>query len=182
MELFDVINKRKSVRNYLDEDIDEDSLKKIAKAGQIAPIAGEFQITIIKNKEIVKKINDIALEAMKNSGNEFLEERAAIPGYQPIYNAPVLAILSAPEENVYGGLTVSCVAENMILAATDLGLGSCYMITPTLAFMSTEKDELSKEIGLPKGFNPICAVAIGKEGTDELNVEREEVDNVKFIN
>lgn len=181
MEFDEVIKKRKSVRSYLDEEINDDDLKKIAKSGQIAPKAGEFQITIIKNKNIVKEINDLALNAMKNSGNEFLEERAAIPGYQPLYGAPVLILLSAPDENEYGGLTSSCAAENMILTATNLGLGSCYMITPTLAFL-VKSEELSKKLNLPKGFKVLCGIAIGKEGpSEDMNPELEKIDNVNFV-
>jgi FMN reductase [NAD(P)H] len=181
MEFCDVIKKRKSVRNYSDENVSDEDLKKIAKAGQIAPRAGEFQLTFIQNKELINKINNCALEVMKNSDNEFLKERAAIPGYQPLYGAPVIILLSAPDENVYGNLTVACAAENMILTATNLGLGSCFMVTPTLSFMSYKKEELLKELSIPKGFNPLCGIAIGKAGSEKMALEEDNVDNLNFV-
>ncbi|WP_066973398.1 nitroreductase family protein [Methanobrevibacter filiformis] len=181
MSIFNVIEKRRSIRSYLDENVNEDDLKKIVDTGKIAPIAGEFQITVVQNKDLIQKINDVALDTMKNSGNEFLESRAAIPGYQPLYGAPTLILLSAPEENIYGALTTSAAAENIILAATALEYGTCYAITPTLPFISPAGDEIAKELGLPEGFKVLIGVLIGKADESEEIAERAELDNINYV-
>ncbi|MDR0911661.1 MAG: nitroreductase family protein [Methanobrevibacter sp.] len=181
MSIFEVIEKRKSIRSYLDEAIDSDDLKKIVETGKKAPQAGEFQITVIENKELITKINDLALEGMKNSGNDFLMERANIPGYQPLYGTPVLVILSAPEEG-YGQINTALAAENIILSATELGYGTVYLITPTLAFLGDEKKELLKELNIPEGYVPINGIAIGKQGADDIPTPpAEEIDNINYI-
>jgi len=51
---------------------------------------------VIQNTGLRQRINDRALDAMVHSGNEFAQQRASLPGYQPIYGAPVLILLSAP--------------------------------------------------------------------------------------
>ncbi|GAA5819621.1 MAG: nitroreductase family protein [Methanobrevibacter sp. CfCl-M3] len=181
MDIFEVINKRKSVRNYLSDEVDEKDLDIIIDAGKKAPKAGLFQITVVTNKELLKKINEFTIDGMKNSGNDFLVERANTPGYNPLYNAPLLVFFSAPDENIFGGLTASAAAENVILAATGLGYGTCYLASPTFAFQTSGKDELIKELQLPAGFNPLVAVSIGKEGASESGVPQEEVDNVNYI-
>lgn len=144
MEFIDVVNKRKSVRDYLDNPVSRDDLDIIVSAGKCAPRTGDFQITVIEDKRVIKDINDIALDIMQSSDNNFMREHASIPSYQSVYGAPVLVMFSVPEENVFADLTVACAAENMILTATDLGLGTCFMVSPTLPFISPFKEDLSK--------------------------------------
>ncbi|MDR3291755.1 MAG: nitroreductase family protein [Methanobrevibacter sp.] len=181
MDTLEVINKRKSVRNYLKTKVDEKDLKIIAETGKKAPKAGEFHITVVSNEEILKKIDELSLKGMKNSGNDFLIERAETPGYHPLYDTPALIIFSAPDENVYGGLTTSAAAENVVLAAISLDYGTCYLISPTLAFTTPERSELIKTLQIPDNFNPICAVSIGKEGESEDIPSQEEINNINYV-
>ncbi|KZX14545.1 nitroreductase family protein [Methanobrevibacter curvatus] len=181
MSVFEVIENRKSVRSYLDEEVNEEELKKIVETGKKAPQAGEFQITVIQNKNLIAKINDLALTGMKNSGNDFLVERASIEGYQPLYNAPVLVLLSAPEEG-HGDINTALASENIILAATELGYGTVYLVTPTLAFLGEEREGLLKELNLPNGFIPVNGIAIGKEGVETIqSPPAEDIDNINYV-
>jgi len=98
MDVSEAIAKRKSVRAYENKPIPADVLKRIVEAGQWAPNAGPFQISVIQNAGLWQKINDRALDAMVHSGNEFAQRRASLPGYQPLYGAPVLILFSAPAD------------------------------------------------------------------------------------
>jgi len=98
---------------------------------------------------------------MVHSGNAFLQQRASLPGYQPIYGAPVLILLSAPTNAPYSAVNTALAAENMLLEATGLGLGSCHLITPTLALNGENNRDLAREVGLPDGDVVQCAVIIG---------------------
>jgi hypothetical protein len=133
MNVSEAIAKRKSVRAYEDKPIPADVLKRIVEAGQWAPNAGPFQISVIRNTGLRQRINDRALDAMVHSGNAFAQQRASLPGYQPIYGAPVLILLSAPADAPFGPANTALAAENMLLEATGLGLGSCYLVSPTRA-------------------------------------------------
>ena len=133
MNVSEAIGKRESVRAYLDKPVPADDLTKIVEAGQWAPNAGEFQISVIRNEGLRQRINDLAYDAMVNSSIEFIKQRASLPGYQPLYGAPVLILLSGPTEAPYSAVNTALAAENMLLEATALGLGSCYVISPSLA-------------------------------------------------
>jgi len=150
---------RKSVRAYLEKDVAPGDLEKVLEAGRWAPNAGPFQISVVRNPELRKKINDRTLDAMVKSGIPFLQQRAALPGYQPLYGAPVLALLSAPAEGPLGAMNTSLAAENMILAATGLGLGTCFLVSPTLAL--NRDRELLREAGIPDDHILQCAVILG---------------------
>lgn len=159
MNISEAITKRKSARAYLDKEISAGDLEKIIEAGRWAPNAGPFQMTVVRSAGLRKKINDRTLDAMVKSGIPFLQQRAALPGYQPLYGAPVLALLSAPKEGPLGAINTSLAAGNMILEATGLGLGSCFLVSPTLAL--NRDRELLREAGVPDDHVLQCAVVLG---------------------
>ena len=161
MNISEAIAKRKSVRAYLDKPVLADDLEKIVEAGRWAPNAGPFQISVVRNAGLRQKINDRTLDAMVHSGNEFLQQRASLPGYQPIYGAPVLLLLSGPADAPHSMRNTALAAENMLLEATGLGLGSCYLVSPTLALNGENNRDLAQEAGIPDGYTLQCAVIVG---------------------
>ena len=161
MDVSEAIRKRKSVRAYLDKPVLEDDLEKIVEAGRWAPNAGEFQISVIRNAGLRQRINDRAYDAMVRSEIEFLRQRVSLPGYQPLYGAPVLILLSGPTEAPHSTANAALAAENMILEATGLGLGSCYVVSPTLALNGEENRDLAQEAGIPDNHKLQCGVIVG---------------------
>ena len=183
MNISESIRKRKSVRAYLDKPIRSEDLAKIVEAGQWAPNAGPFQISVVRNVGLRKRINDRTLDAMVHSGNAFLQQRASLPGYQPIYGAPVLILFSAPANAPYSAINTALAAENMLLEATGLGLASCHLITPTLALNGENNRDLAREAGLPDGYAVQCAVIIGYAAAENkfTAAERTKKGSVNYV-
>jgi nitroreductase len=150
MTVAEAIAQRKSIRSYLDKEVVAEDLAKIVEAGQWAPNAGPFNISVIRNADLLQRINDLTSKAMLASGNDFLIERASLPGYEPLYGAPVLIILSGPTDAPYTALNVATAAENMLLQATELGLGSCFLRSPASALNAEENRALAQEAGIPR--------------------------------
>lgn len=161
MDVSEAILTRKSVRAYLNKPVSTNDLEKIVEAGRWAPNAGPFHISVVRNTGLRKRINDRTLTAMVHSGNEFLQQRASLPGYQPLYGAPVLILLSGPADALLSAVNASLAAENMLLEATGLGLGSCYLVSPTMALNAKDNNELAQEAGIPDGYRLQCAVIVG---------------------
>lgn len=175
METLEAINKRKSVRAYKDEQITEDELDTIVGVANKAPNAGPFQVSVIQDKEFLSEINDKTKEFMLNSEG-FMRQRASIPGYEPLYGAPTLIVISAPE-GPFTQINVSASATTMILAATDLGLATCYVVSP-IAILTQLKDKLN----LPEDFTPVSGILVGYEASCKIpSPEREIPDNINFI-
>ena len=145
MELFEVINKRFSNRKFLEKQISDEDLNKILKAGMQAPVGrGKYEdmhITVIQNKDLLDEISSLADRSV-------------------FYNAPTLVIISARDDG--HGLdkeNSACVAMNMLLAATALGLGSIYL-NLVIGLIKEHKEVLNK-LNLPKEFIPIVWVGLG---------------------
>lgn len=176
MEFDDVINKRKSIRGYENNQIKEDELEAILNVVNKAPNAGPFQVTVIQDQDFIKEINDKAKEIMLASEG-FMKERASIPGYEPIYGAPTIIVFSSPE-GPFSQTNVACSATTMILKATDLGIGTCYAVSPILALAIPEFKE---KLNLPDGFEPIASVLVGYPNGKGFPTNKEKLDNINKI-
>jgi len=173
MDISEAIEKRKSIRAYLDKPISAVDLEKIIEAGRWAPNAGPFHISVVRNADLMQRINDRTRNAMLNSGIEFLQQRASLPGYQPLYGAPVLILISAPENSPYSAVNAALTAENMLLEATGLSLGSCFLVSPTLAINGESGRDLAQEAGIPDGYELKCAVIAGYAAAENRFTARE---------
>ena len=146
MEFSQVIKERFSVRDYAPKAIESDKLAAILEAGRIAPTAANKQpqrIYVIQSSEGLEKIRGIT--------------RCA-------FNAPVVLLFTCDEEEQWksplepgftsGHQDVSIVATHMMLAAWDLGIGSCWVNF----FPNTET---AKAFGLPESEKAVLLLPIG---------------------
>ncbi len=181
MRVLKAIEFRKSVRTYAPGSVETEKMEAIIEAGNLAPVFGRFHMTVIENRQLLQEINDITLDMMKHSGDEFLEKRAATEGYHPLYGAPALIVLSAPDGNDSNGFNmanVSCAAENMIIEATELGLGSCFVMGPMIAFTNPK---LAKKANIPEGYIPLVGVLTGYPLEGLESNKRNRSDNVTYL-
>jgi len=161
MDISEAITKRKSIRAYQNEPVPNSDIERIVEAGRWAPNIGEFQISVVRSTEIKQKINDLTHYAMLHSSIELLRQRASLPGYQPLYGAPLLILMSAPIDAPYSTINTALAAENMLLQATGLGLGSCFLVSPTLALNGEQNSDTAKASGIPDNHKLQCALVIG---------------------
>jgi nitroreductase len=157
---------RKSVRGYFPTPLEKEKLQQIAEATFEAPNFGPVFVSVVTNGDLIKEIDDKALAGMKASGNDFLVSRAAIPGYRPLYGAPAVVIISGPKGVPYSDVNAAAAATSAAYAATALGLGSCYAITPTLA-LNADAD-LAARAGVTEGNTSFVGLLVGYEGPEAV--------------
>ena len=78
------------------------------------------------------------------------------------YGAPAAIFVSASEEQMAPGIELAnsaCVIENMLIAATDAGVDNIYLWGAVQAL--SKNKEMCKKMGIPEGFKPVSAAAIG---------------------
>jgi nitroreductase len=178
MDALEAIMKRKSVRSYKKEQIPDKDLETILEAGKSGPGGGAYHISVIQKASLIQKINDIT-KAVMLAGTGFMKERASLPGYEPVYGAPTLIILSAGDPS--GIANTSCCAENMLIAATALGLGSCYLMSIRGAFSGENGPELIKECGIPEGSTVCCAVIVGYQDGEAFKSTAPKVRTINYV-
>ena len=144
--VIEAINKRRSIRAYEAKPIPKDIINTIIEAGNQAPstmgmLKGvlrfqPWRFVVVEDAEFKQKLVETALpiwkkflEGMKETDPELyknvmtLYEALPEPKDLVYYSAPVIIFVIGPISNA-----VSCAlaCENIMLAATSLGLGSCY--------------------------------------------------------
>ncbi len=159
MELTEVLNKRRSIRSFTGEAVSEETMKKLLHAANSSPVGlakyETLHLTVVKSRDMLDELE-------KNTSAVFNAERSFL------YNAPELIIVSTSATDNVGYSNAAIIAHNMALAAVDEGVGVCHIWGCIMAL--TKNNELVAKLGIPDGFTPACAVAVGK--TSESYTER----------
>ncbi|AMK14700.1 nitroreductase family protein [Methanobrevibacter olleyae] len=173
-DIFEVIKNRRSVREYKQEQIDDEDIEKILHAAILAPTArGEapWHFTVIQNKELLDDINESVNNILRNSGDELLEAIAK-SGKHIMHNAPTVVIVSAKSSATNMQADVSAAIENMLLAAEGLDIGSCWLGL-IAAYFSIEEN--LKNLHIPEGYTPLYGVSLGYKVNENEPNPRDDV-------
>ena len=118
MEFTELAKKRYSVRKYAQKPIEEDKLKEIIEAGRVAPTARNLQsqkVYVIESKEGLAKIAEC-------SGCTFGAPVVFMFGYDTDIES-----YDIDTDDHMGSVDADIVQTHMMLAAADLGLGTCWV-------------------------------------------------------
>ncbi|SKA99628.1 Nitroreductase [Caloramator quimbayensis] len=119
MDYFDIVKKRCSIRAFKSDEIEEEKLSKILEAARLAPTAANkqaFKILVIKTKG-----REAELKRIYN--RDWFVEAPIILG---ICSIPSKAWVRADGKN-YGDIDAAIVMDHIVLAATNLNLGTCWV-------------------------------------------------------
>lgn len=152
-ETLEIIKKRRSVRGYKADMVPKDVLDKIIEAGTYAATGMGRQSPIIisvSNRELRDKLSAMNAKIM---GKE--------EGFDPFYGAPNVLIVLADKTMptyLYDG---SLVMGNLMLAAADLGIDSCWIHRAKEEFESEEGKAILKELGITGDYEGIGHCVLG---------------------
>lgn len=152
-ETLEIIKERRSVRGYKADMVPKDVLDKIIEAGTYAATGMGRQSPIIisvSNKELRDKLSAMNAKIM---GKE--------EGFDPFYGAPNVLIVLADKTMptyLYDG---SLVMGNLMLAAADLGIDSCWIHRAKEEFESEEGKAILKELGITGDYEGIGHCVLG---------------------
>ncbi len=146
--IFSVIRERRSVRNYTDREVPDEALRAIIAAGIQAPTAlglQPWQFVVTRDRDLMRRASDyckpILAEKIGEESRPGTEEFLTAlkdPGFSIFYNAPVLVLVLGAREALSSVLDCTLCAENMMLAAWALGIGSCWIGSATLIEQNPE--------------------------------------------
>lgn len=183
-ETLKIIKQRRSIRSFKDEQIMEEELQAVLEAGLYAPNAGDqaWHFTVVQNKELLDRLNLAAKEAATQLDIEHLKQMGNNEGFNCLYGAPTLIIVSGDERSPVP-LDADCAAatQNLLLAAESIGLGSCWIFFVLLAFYSQQGSELRKELKIPEGYRPYSSAVLGYKKAAVVNVQERKPNLITYI-
>lgn len=165
MNTLESIKTRRSIRKYKSDPVPQELLNKIIDAGLYAPSGMGRQATIIlsvTNKEARDQLSKLNARIMGTDTD-------------PFYGAPAVLIVLAKKDCPTGIYDGSLVMQNLMLAAHELGLGSCWIHRAKEEFELPEGKELLKSLGIEDEYEGIGHRIIGyADGDAPSPAERKE--------
>ena len=152
----DMIKSRRSVRSFKDEMIPRDVLEAILEAGTYAATGMNRQSPIIlavTNRALRDRLSRINAEILTAAGRDGSRD--------PFYGAPVVLVVLA-DKNVptciHDG---SLVMGNLMLAASELGVGSCWIHRAKETFESEEGKAILRDLGVTGDYIGVGNCVLG---------------------
>lgn len=159
---FDIINERYSCREFENKKITKEEIEKIVEAGILAPTACNFQpqrIVVVEDEKL--------LEELKNA-TRFTFDAKTI--FVICYDKNESWKRKSDNKD-HGDIDAAIVATHMMLAATSLNIGSCYVCSM--------KEAIAKQIlNLPDNLVISCMLPMGYPkniGTHNTRKSKEDI-------
>lgn len=157
-EVLKAMKERRSVRSYTDQMPEKEKIEKIIEAGLYAASGMGKQspvIIAVTNKELRDRLSEVNKQIGGWEGD-----------FDPFYGAPAVLVVLADRNvptAVYDG---SLVMGNMMLAAYELGLGSCWIHRAKQTFETDEFKAVLKELGCEGDYEGIGNMILGYPAGD----------------
>ncbi len=164
--ILEIIETRRSIRKYTNENISDEKIKKILKTAMYAPSAinGQcWEFIVIKDMDIKKKLANYnpAVKVAKDAAIAII----------------VCGNMKRTKMKIYWELDCSAATQNLMLAAHVLGYGSVWHgVYPNQELSS----QLSKMFNLPDHIIPFAVVPIGKPAEIKPKPERYHEEYIHF--
>ena len=151
------IHQRKSVRSFTEQEVSEEQLTELIKAGMSAPTARNrqpWQFVILNDKALMAELS------------------AKLPYAKMLASAAAAIVVCGDLEIARAGnsedmwmLDCSAATQNILLAAESMGLGGVW----TAAYPYTDRMQaVSTSLGLPEHILPLCVIPVGySSGVDQ---------------
>jgi nitroreductase len=160
MDVFEAIRTRRSIRKYRSELIPEEKLEMILEAARLAPSAGNRQpwrFVVVQNVDRKKALAEVA------NNQAFLKDAAAI-----------IVAVGDPEASARWYEKDTMIAlEHMVLAATALGYGTCWI-------GAFDEDAAKRLLRIPAKMKVVAILPIGVSSEKPAPKPRKELSEIFF--
>ena len=169
LNVFETILARRSVRSFLADEIDRETIRSLLEAAVRAPSAiheEPWAFVIVQNRQLLQRLSDSAkplfAAQLRRSGGERSDQvlaSLAKPDFNLLHDAGTLIIICARQSGPFVAADCWLAAENLMLAACAMGLGTC-VIGSALGALDTQ--ELKTQLGIPADYAAIAPIVVGR--------------------
>lgn len=177
MELRTAIRLRRAVREYKPDPVSALILRDLISAASWAPSAMNDQpwhFTVVTDAALLDEISQRSKEwmlkevaAMPRPGH--FRDLLADPLFHIFYHAPALVVVSVPADRQWSAEDCALAAQNMMLAALEQNLGSCW-VGFAQGWLNTEEGHAL--LGLPRQCRVVAPIIVGYPKTAPPPVPR----------
>lgn len=147
MTILEIIKNRRSIRKFQKKGIPNEILEKLIMALIWAPSAGNLQA-----RKFYFVFGEEIKEKLARSNQDFIAQAPLV--IVGLADTKISRRYGERGKNLYSICDVSTSIQNLMLLATDLGLGTCWV-------GAFDEDKVSEVLNLPENLRPIVIVPVG---------------------
>jgi nitroreductase len=174
--VLEAINGRRSVRDFRPRRLDRPTVQALLEAAVHAPTAVHEEpwvFAVVQDPKLLARISDKAKAMwlrqmatghagpgqLRDAGMEAMVKRLADPDASIFYNAGTLIVIAAKPLGPFASADCWLAAQNLMLAAYGLGLGTCCI---GFALNALNTPDVKSELHVPPGVTCIVAIIAGE--------------------
>lgn len=146
MNIYEIIEKRRSIRKFRGEEVPEEKLKKILEAAKMSPSdnnAQDYKFVVVKDAEKRKELTEAAFN------QKFVGEAPLI----------IVPVSTNPEYIMSCGIPaypidIAIAIDHMTLAAVEEGLGTCWV-------GAFDQEKVKKILNIPEKYKAVVLLPLG---------------------
>ena len=186
MTVFEAIGKRRAVRAYRPDVVDEETVRELLKAAVHAPTAMHAEpwaFAVVQDRALLRKYSDLAKvgstaerdqpHALAHPAAGSTARAAALfslPDFNIFYDAGTLIAICAPPA-AFSAADCWLAAENLMLAACGMGLGTCCI---GFAVPVLNRPDVKAELGIPPELQVVAPIVVGLPAGETPATSRKE--------
>jgi nitroreductase len=150
-EVLKCMRERRSIRAYEPRQISDEALEAVLQAGTFAPTGMGRQspkMVVVQDKETVAQLSKLNAGILGGMGD-------------PFYGAPTVVVVFADTTRPTWLEDGTLVMANLMLAAHDVGLGSCWIHRARPVFESEAGKALMAKWGIPQNYAGVAHCILG---------------------
>jgi len=179
--LFEAILARHSVRTYTPDVLDRNTVQTLLEAAVRAPTAMHeepWAFVVVQDHALLQRLSDLAkplfVEEVRHrnaQGANHSFDHFTRPDFNIFHGADTLIIICAKPTSQFVAADCWLAAENLMLTASAIGLGSC-VIGSAVAALNIHK--VKTELGIPDEYSAIAPIIVGVPSGEAPSTSRKE--------
>lgn len=168
ISIYEAILARRSVRSYTPKIVEKSTIKTLLEAAVHAPTAMHeepWAFVIIQDKQLLKDISDLAKPALINETSSedakrkfHMQDIFKQPNFNIFYDAGTLILICGKTSEPFATADCWLAAENMMLVACAMGLGTCVIGCSLLVF---NEPEIKAKLRISDKFSAVAPIIVG---------------------
>lgn len=175
-QVVETIMTRRSVRQYKPQAVEREKMQTIVECGINAPNAMNkqpWEVRVVDNADYINGVTELYKKANPKAAED--------PAFKNMFrNAPTVVFIGHDTKSESSPFDCGLLAENMMISAWSMGIGSCCLGSPARFMKTPEAAEYLQKLGFSEGYELLYCIGFGYPDEDPAAKPREAA-KVKFV-
>lgn len=175
-QVVETIMTRRSVRQYKPQAVEREKMQTIVECGINAPNAMNkqpWEVRVVDNADYINGVTELYKKANPKAAED--------PAFKNMFrNAPTVVFIGHDTKLESSPFDCGLLAENMMISAWSMGIGSCCLGSPARFMKTPEAAEYLQKLGFSEGYELLYCIGFGYPDEAPAAKPREAA-KVKFV-